>query len=44
MYCPNCGGHIEGDGYTIPFNCENVDISELTIEHDSGIIYCNSKE
>ena len=37
--CPVCGGHLEGDGYTIPRHCENVDYP-TDAEPDSGPYYC----
>ena len=38
-YCPVCGGLMIGDGYTIVYHCENVDLP-LDIEPDAGPIYC----
>jgi len=37
--CPVCGGHLVGDGYTIPSHCENVDCP-MDVEPDSGPYYC----
>lgn len=37
--CPVCGGHMEGDGYTTPRHCENVDYP-MDVEPDSGPYYC----
>lgn len=42
-YCPNCGGLMEGDGYTVVFHCENVDYP-FDIEPDSGPLYCDFEE
>ena len=39
-YCPVCGGLMIGDGYTIVYHCENVDLP-LDIEPDAGPIFCN---
>lgn len=41
MTCPDCGGKIIGDGYTEVEHCENVDVSDMCLEPDAGIIYCN---
>ena len=40
--CPVCGGSIIGDGFQIPFHCENVYIS-LDVEPDVDIITCENK-
>ena len=37
--CPVCGGHMEGDGYTVPSHCENVEYP-MDAEPDSGPYYC----
>lgn len=37
--CPVCGGYMEGDDYTIPRHCENVDYP-MDAEPDSGPYYC----
>lgn len=37
--CPVCGGHMEGDGHTVPSHCENVDYP-IDAEPDSGPYYC----
>lgn len=38
--CPNCGGNLVGDGYTVVQHCENVDITGMGIEADADTIYC----
>lgn len=43
MNCPNCGGEMIGDGYTIVRHCENVDIP-LDIEPDADPIFCEEVE
>ena len=40
MQCPNCGGKMEGDGYTIVRHCERVDAPN-DIEPDAPPIYCS---
>tara|TARA_B100000497_G_scaffold128056_1_gene172886 strand:+ start:5658 stop:5837 length:180 start_codon:yes stop_codon:yes gene_type:complete len=37
--CPNCGGNMEGDGYTRVLHCEFVD-DTLDIEPDANPIFC----
>jgi hypothetical protein len=37
--CPICGGHMEGDDYTTPRHCENVEVP-MDVEADSGPYYC----
>ncbi len=37
--CPNCGGDMEGDGYTRVLHCEFVD-DILDIEPDANPIFC----
>ena len=39
MQCPNCGGTMQGDGYTIASHCENTEVPE-DAEPDSGPYYC----
>ncbi len=39
MTCPNCGGFIVGDGCTVAFHCENVDLP-LEMEPDAEITFC----
>ena len=41
--CPNCGGHMIGDGYKSPSQCENADVP-FDVEPDSGPYYCNPSE
>jgi len=40
MQCPNCGGKMEGDGYTIVRHCERVDAPN-DVESDAPPIYCS---
>ena len=40
MNCPNCGGDILGDGYTLPRHCEFV-MSSIDREPDSPVELCN---
>ena len=40
MNCPNCGGDILGDGYTLPRHCEFV-MSSIDREPDSHVELCN---
>lgn len=37
--CPVCGGHLEGDDYTTPIHCENMECPS-DVEPDSGPYYC----
>ena len=37
--CPNCGGNMEGDGYTRVFHCESVD-APFDVEADAEPIFC----
>jgi uncharacterized protein (DUF983 family) len=40
--CPNCGGTLIGDGYTMVVHCENVDLDlENQPEPDSSPVYCD---
>lgn len=39
--CPNCGGTMIGDGYTLVRHCETVDVSGECYEPDCNPIYCN---
>jgi hypothetical protein len=41
MRCPNCGGTIIGDGYTIIRHCENIIDLPIDVEPDSGPMYCD---
>jgi len=45
MPCPNCGGTMEGDGYTEVMHCENADY-EAYFDHepDASPVYCQFKE
>lgn len=40
MTCPECGGSTIGDGYTVAYHCENVDL-QPDLEPDSGPHYCD---
>lgn len=40
--CPVCGGSIIGDGYTMTFHCENVDLPS-DIEPDADVVYCSTE-
>lgn len=40
MQCKQCGGSMEGDGYTVPYHCETLDISDSGNEPDCDPIYC----
>jgi hypothetical protein len=37
--CPNCGGNLIGDGFTMVLHCENADLP-VGIEPDANVIYC----
>lgn len=42
--CDVCGGNIVGDGYTIVFHCENVELDLFNLpEPDSNIVCCKNK-
>lgn len=42
--CPNCGGRMEGDGYTKPFQCENFQPQpDQCLEPDSGPWHCGDE-
>lgn len=43
MQCPNCGGDMEGDGYTSPITCENTETPDYA-EADSGPYFCDFKQ
>lgn len=38
MTCPNCGGTMLGNGYTVVRHCEQVDVQG--IEPDAPPVYC----
>lgn len=40
MPCPNCGGHMHGDGVTEPYHCERIDRPD--VEPDANPVYCES--
>ncbi len=39
--CPNCGGSMVGDGYTMPRHCESIEAPEGA-EPDSGPWHCQA--
>jgi hypothetical protein len=40
-YCPNCGGSLQGDGYTSVVSCEFADSEEYQYAApDEGPFYC----
>lgn len=41
--CPHCGGNIEGDGNTIAFHCENVDLP-ADVEPDAPTLLCEPQK
>ena len=41
--CPNCGGTLNGDGYTTPVSCEFANTPDGA-EPDSGPYYCGFTE
>ena len=41
MKCTKCGGDIIGDGYTVPFHCEMLEMPN--VEPDSSVVYCGIK-
>ena len=42
MICLVCGGSMVGDGITVVFHCENIDIADINdIEPDANPIYCD---
>lgn len=38
MPCPNCGGALVGDGYTVTVHCERVTLTSS--EPDASPVYC----
>jgi hypothetical protein len=40
--CPNCGGSMVGDGYTMYRHCENLEHTYQDREPDSPPIFCQS--
>jgi hypothetical protein len=43
--CPNCGGTIEGDGYTTALHCEFVEWDDYMYrEPDYGVVYYKADE
>jgi tRNA(Ile2) C34 agmatinyltransferase TiaS len=43
MTCPNCGGRLEGDGYTVVFHCERIECP-ADVEPDANPVYCEEIE
>lgn len=41
MACPNCGGHMHGDGVTEPYHCERIERPD--IEPDANPVYCEEE-
>lgn len=45
MYCPKCGGSMEGDGYTIVLHCEFADEDKYHgLEPDAKPVCCDYEE
>jgi len=44
MTCPNCGGSMQGDGYTTPIHCERVHGDALLVAPDSKPMFCNLQD
>jgi hypothetical protein len=42
MKCPGCGGDIVGDGVTLAYHCENVDLPNYR-EADAAPLYCSDE-
>lgn len=40
MQCIKCGSAMVGDGYTLPYQCEMMEVEE-GVEADSGPWYCD---
>lgn len=40
--CETCGEHMEGDGYSTPYHCPNVDADGY--EPDANPIHCKETE
>jgi len=44
MTCPNCGGDIIGDSYTIVLHCENAEDDRIfESEPDAPVILCKKE-
>jgi len=41
--CPNCGGRLVGDGYTLVIHCETID-PPSDVEVDARPIYCEFQD
>lgn len=40
--CPNCGNAMDGDGYTRPYVCPNVEDPEADfLEPDANPMFCS---
>lgn len=45
MCCPNCGGDMVGDGYTVVYQCENADELDTSfVEPDANPVLCSYVE
>ena len=43
--CPNCGGTLEGDGYTVVLHCEYAEYDDYyDHEPDANTVYCRKEE
>ena len=40
MVCKNCGGDMNGDGYSVVRHCENLDLIGEGHEPDANPVYC----
>jgi hypothetical protein len=38
MTCPNCGGNLVGDGYTVVLHCETIEVP--SVEPDGHPVFC----
>ncbi len=41
--CPNCGGWMRGDGFTIVQHCENYEGNIFDIEPDTEPLFCEEQ-
>jgi|LSQX01.2.fsa_nt_gb uncharacterized protein (DUF983 family) len=39
--CPNCGGTLLGDGFTVVLHCENAELP-MDVEPDSDVVLCDN--
>ena len=44
MRCKNCGGTMEGDGYTNVLHCETLDVIGEGYAPDANPVYCEMLE